>query len=156
MARNQSEKMPVAQGATHLLFHARNHEEDTELALLVPWDQACADICVRSWNLLDQIRKNDPHIVSIKRRFGEPRAFECGGALSRWLEDTGRYDSFIDGICLLESPPPIDSLDTWGAVSTYGSNLIIGHGWAWWETDCDGIFTCDEGIGRTNDVLFGR
>jgi len=153
MARNQSEKMPVAQGATHLLFHARNHEEDTELALLIPWDQACADICVRSWNLLDQIRKNDPHIVSIKRGFGDPQAFEYGGALGRWLDDMGLDDTFIDGICLLESPPPTD---TWGAVSTYGSNLIIGQGYVWWETDSDGIFTCDEGISRNNDVLFGR
>ena len=153
MARNKSENMPVAQGATHLLFYARNPGEDAELALLIPWDQACAEICVRGWKLLDQIRKDDPNIVSITRSFGDTQAFYIGGTLRRWLDDTGLDDTFCDGLCVLETPPPAD---TWEAVATYGTNLIISPEWVWWETDSDGIYSCDEGIGRKNDVLFGR
>ncbi len=153
MARNKSEKMPVAQGATHLLFHARNHGEDTELALLIPWDQACAEICERGWQLLDRIRKDDPDIKSTRRSFWGTQAFCIARTLTSWLDDMGLYETFCDGLCVLETPPPEDS---WEAVATYETDLIIGQGWVWWETDSDGIYTCDEGIGRNNAVLFGR
>lgn len=153
MARNKSEEMPVAQGATHLLFHARNHELETELALLVPWDQACVEICVRGWKLLDQIRKDDSNIISIRRGFRDTQAFYPGGELARWLDDVGLDDTFCDGLVVLEAPPPTS---TWETVTVYDTNLIIGQGWVWLETDSDGLHVCDEGIGRNNDVLFGR
>ncbi len=155
MARNKSEEMPVAQGATHLLLYCHSPMDDDELALLVPWDQAFADICVRSWRRLEQLKKEDPGIISIRRQSEDHQAFHAAGPLLQWLHDNNQHDAFLEGVAICETPPPTES---WPRAETHATILTFAPRWVFWETyelHSDGAFESGTGIGQENEVLFG-